>query len=164
MACPSVVLQNQISDTPSGSVTIDGETPDTNGNLWTLSSLQGWWDTTDLRVERQEVGGRGETITVTKELGRAIVLEALVTSPTPNSVPLGELLWASTEIAKAAGRCLYSPGLIFVTDPTNTLHSHVWRVGPIKSAIIGPLAAVQIQWQLLAPDPMRYDVDLNPFD
>lgn len=162
-ACSSVVLQNLVTD-PTATLTIDATTVDADGNIWQLSSLQGWWDSTDVTVSRQAISPVGEFITAAHENGRALVLEALVTTPTPDATKLGDLWAVATERAKAAARTIYVPGLITVTDPLGPKHAQVRRVGAVKSVILGDRVAVLVHFDLLCPDPMRYDADDQPFD
>lgn len=166
MVCPSFTLV-----APNGVDTIvaNGETPDVNGTFWVPTSFAGWFDSTDVRAARSEVSPVGEVITVAHELGRALAFEALAVATPPGTdglvtTALGDACWAATELAKLVGKCVYAPGLLTVTDPIHTLHASVMRPGKILTSVVGNLGAMRVQWQLLMPDPRRYDADDTPFD
>lgn len=165
VTCPSFTLL-----APNGTdvIVADGETADVNGMFWRPTSFAGWFDSTDIRAARSEVSPVGEVITVAHELGRALAFEACAVA-TPASAglvtrSLGTDAWLASELAKLVGKCVYAPGLLTVVDPIHTLHASVMRPGKILTAVVGELDMLRVQWQLLAPDPRRYDADDTPFD
>lgn len=138
-------------------LTADGLTPDGDGILWTVTQLDGWWDTTAVRIAASEVQPVGELITVARENARAIVLGLVASNPLPG-IPLGGVLcMTAIDTLHAAIRAVYVPKLMEVIDPVNDYHALVKLVGPIKSAILGESVAVRFQVPLLAEDPLRYD-------
>lgn len=153
MACFPVTLS---------SLVIDGTTLDADGVLWTPKVLLGWFDGAPIDQARQPVLPVGEVITNARERARPIVLEALATSPQQNSTALGDDCYRAIERAKLAGRCIYAPVTITVTDPAlGALHASVRRSGDqsLQVTILGALHAVRVQWLLLAQDPRRYEAD-----
>jgi hypothetical protein len=141
---------------------LDGTTPDANGTVWTVTKLDGWFDSTVLRVAQAEVQPLGEVITVARENGRPLTLEAWATTSTDLSPePLGTAgIGLARATAKTAGRCVYVPALLIVGDDefgAGTLSALVRRVGQVKQDVIGKQLALHVQWQLLAPDPRRYE-------
>jgi hypothetical protein len=151
---PAVTLDSLVIDAaPDGTGTDDG-----TGVIWTLTLLQGWWDSADVRAALQEVQPFGEIITAARENSRAIVLEAVATlADAGNRDPLGDLYWTAVETAKTAGRCVIVPVTMSVVDPSNTLTASVRRVQPIRTSMIGEVFALRVQWPLTAQDPSRYD-------
>lgn len=147
---------------------IDNTTLDGNGTAWQFISLDGWWDSTPIRVATQETQPAGEVVTVARENGRPLVLTAIASTLTPNTTKLGKTAcFQAIATAKDAGRCVLAPVLLTVVDPIQTLHALVQRngsSGTLKSQILGESHSLMVTWQLFAPDPNRYDVDNNPFD
>lgn len=137
-----------------GDLIADGATEDDDGILWSVTSIDGWYDSTQVRSATQEREPVGEVITVARENARAIVvnLDAFL----PAKQALGALAFTAIATAKRAGRCVYVPELLTVTDPLRATQALVRRTGSIKTAIVGELVVVQAQIPLTAPDARRY--------
>lgn len=152
MTCPAVTLGGKL---------LDGG-PDADGIVWATQRLDGWWDSTSIRSALLEAQPMGELVTVGRENARALVLQVIAMSPTPNVTPLGEVgIFRASETIKAAARAVYLPALMLVNDPIIAAQAYVRRVGAIKQTIIGQLVAAQFQIPLLAPDPRRYRQTLD---
>lgn len=153
MTCLSVQL---------GDLIIDGDTEDGDGHIWTWTILDGWFDSTAVRVAQQEVPGTGETITLARENARAITLEIIASNPgLPRPPALGLLGVGQVRVqAKAAGHAVFVPKLLIVQDTefgAGHLSAFVRRVGPMKDEVLGDAHAMRFQFPLLAPDPLRYE-------
>lgn len=140
----------------------DGAELDSNGVVWTVERIDGWWDSAPVRVSRREVPPTGEITTAVRENGRALVVWLGASSGDP-STALGALCFTAMDSIDAFWPSTHL-FLMIVEDPVLTLKARVRRVGQINKRILGDLAAVQVQIPLLAPDPYRYDLDDNPFD
>lgn len=141
-----------------GGFLADGATPDVDGILYTVSSLDGWWDTTAQRTGTQEQQPAGETVTAPRENARPITLEIVASNPLPG-VPLGSVLcFTAVEKIKAAFAAVYVPVTLEVVDAVNDRTALVRRTGPTRTAILGQCAAVRVQVPLLATNPRLIDV------
>lgn len=140
-----------------GSLIIDGATSDGDGLVWSVTAIDGWYDSTQVRSGTQEIEPVGETITVARQNGRAINLKLdCKLDESVASDRLGGLAFSAVETIKAAARCVEIPTLLTVTDPVRATKALVRRVGPVHTAFLGRLVVVQAQVPLLAEDPRRY--------
>lgn len=154
--CPVVTLNDLV---------MDGTTEDSDGIVYLVTKLDGWWDSALVRSSTQEVLPVGEVLTANREQARALVLEVVASTVTPNTTALGDDCFTAIYNVKFACRLVNVPGLITVVDPVITTHALVRRVGSgVKAAIQGDAHSVLFQIQLLAEDPTRYGPDDAPHD
>jgi len=145
-----------------GDLVCDGMTEDDNGLRWSVTRLDGWYDTTGVTSAMQQAPiGAVPTVRQLKE--RAIVLALDCTLPAP-SRRLQEFSFNAIETVKRAARCVQIPSLLVVTDPLRTTQARVLRTGPVHTAFLGRLVVVQAQIPLTAPDPRRYSPDVDTDD
>jgi hypothetical protein len=144
-----------------GSFVADGITPDSNGIVWTVQRIDGWFDSTAARVATADHLPFGEVVTLVRENARAIAL-TLVAHALPlvdlTTLPLGAALcFTAMDSIEVPFACVYAPATLEVVDPVLDLFAAVRRVGPIQKRILGESVAVRFLIPLLAEDPYRWD-------
>lgn len=143
---------------------MDGATPVADGYVWTLQSIEGWFDSPGMRVAQFEVQPLGEVVTLARENARALAL-TVVAHAVDGQTPLGEALcFAAMDYADPVFNCVYLEKSLNVQDPLQSLFADVRRVGSVQKRVLGAGVAVQFLVPLLCRDPYVYDFDGNPFD
>lgn len=147
---------------------MDGATPDSDGIVWTVDLLEGWFEPTAALLSRQPVLPVGEVVTAVHEQARLVTLEVTAATPTPDATRLDNLCDQAIETAKTAIRsAIYSTVTMVVSDNVfGDLHAEVRRADGIafRQAIRANAHSVRFQFLLLAEDPRRYETDLTPHD
>lgn len=145
-----------------GNLVADGATADDDGHVWTCHAIDGWYDSTAVRVAQSETAPAGEVITLARENARAISLTLTASNPgLPAPEPLGkDGIGAARALLKLNAHIVYVPTLLIVEDTefsAGSLSAYVRRVGAVKDTVLGENIAVMFQLPLLAPDPLRYE-------
>lgn len=132
----------------------DGATGDLDGICYTVQAIDGWFDSPPLRSGTLEASDRGETVTVARELGRAVNVQ-LLAHTVDKQTPLGNVLcFTAIEAIKTAFRAVFVPVVMDVIDPSGQERTMIARrVGPIKAEIIGVGTAVRFTIPMFGEDP-----------
>lgn len=138
----------------------DSLTPDPDGVLWSWQSLDGWFDTAQVRQESSERQSMGMNVTVSRRNGRPISLTAIASSQNTGA-RLDDLLYKAMRRLKANCDLSAGVGLLQVAEPGLGLQAYVRGTGPILSRVFGHRHGVTFQVPLLAADPRRYSSTLT---
>lgn len=139
-----------------GGFLFDGDSPDTDGVVYSWQDLAGWWDTPDLSVitDQRPLGVSESVVNVG---GRSITLTG-VAHPPKLGDKVGLDAFAAMRRVKVACGCMFAPKYLQVNEPGLSMHALVRQTSPMRFKLSSHLASVTFQIPLLAPDPRRYDV------
>lgn len=138
-------------------LTIDGATPDSDGILWSVKTIDGWYNSIPSTVVLGDAAPVGEVLVDVRLKSRAIVLEAIAFRGTHRqTVPLGDDCFLAIERIQREAAAEFASVLLKVNDPVRALQARVRLTPPLRTSIDGELGVVIANIPLLAPDPRRY--------
>ena len=144
--CPKVTLNGIDFD----------DTADSDGIIWSWTSLDGWWDSPDVRLETSEFHPDGLSYTVGRHNGRAIVLSGYAAIPEGSPA----LWFTAARTLAAACNIVRTAAVLYVDEPIPTRAS-VRRSTRYRVRRVGELRGMEFDVPLLAADPRKYSQTLH---
>lgn len=133
-----------------GDLVLDQVTADPDGVYWGVESIEGWWDSPDVRVGLipQVVGARIHGV---RRQHRSIVLNPFAFL---RSGAIGSLAFDAMKRLTATVEESYNGSIELTSiDPGGGYQANVRLAGDVQSRIIGELLLVQFQVPLTAANP-----------
>lgn len=162
--CPALTIRDAAAATI---LVADGDTLGLGGAYWSVTKLDGWWDSAPVKAVVTDAQPEGQQIGVVRRKPRAVVVELMAHS-LDRQAALGVVCFDAADAIRAQLRYAVQVPFELEVDDGSTvvgpLHSGARIVRPILAKPVGAKFSMRVQLAWQTTDPFLYDASDQPYD